>query len=91
VGHQLRWARTIRVCQPFPFFMSILNNSTLWPLLWLAVTRHPAVLSERRLPVVSVGTPCINKSGLRNRLLASGTLDAAGQGHAGCADLAGAS
>jgi ceramide glucosyltransferase len=33
--HQLRWARTIRVCQPLPYFFSILSNSTLWPLLWL--------------------------------------------------------
>ena len=34
--HQLRWARTIRVCQPAPYFFSILGNATLWPLLWLA-------------------------------------------------------
>jgi ceramide glucosyltransferase len=34
--HQLRWARTIRVCQPLPYFFSILSNATLWPLLWLA-------------------------------------------------------
>jgi len=32
--HQLRWARTIRVCQPAPFFLSIISNATLWPLLW---------------------------------------------------------
>lgn len=38
--HQLRWARTIRVCQPLPYFFSILGNATLWPLLWLAA--HPA-------------------------------------------------
>jgi len=36
--HQLRWARTIRVCQPLPYFFSILNNATLWPLLWLTLT-----------------------------------------------------
>jgi ceramide glucosyltransferase len=35
--HQLRWARTIRVCQPAPYFFSILSNPTLWPLLWMAV------------------------------------------------------
>jgi ceramide glucosyltransferase len=35
--HQLRWARTIRVCQPGPYFLSILSNPTLWPLLWAAV------------------------------------------------------
>jgi ceramide glucosyltransferase len=33
--HQLRWARTIRVCQPVPYFFSILSNATLWPLLSL--------------------------------------------------------
>jgi len=36
--HQLRWARTIRVCRPLPYFLSILSNATLWPLLWLAVS-----------------------------------------------------
>ncbi|MGD0615077.1 MAG: bacteriohopanetetrol glucosamine biosynthesis glycosyltransferase HpnI [Verrucomicrobiota bacterium] len=35
--HQLRWARTIRVCQPAPYFFSILSNATLWPLLWLVL------------------------------------------------------
>ena len=33
--HQLRWARTIRVSQPVPYFFSLLSNATLWPLLWL--------------------------------------------------------
>jgi ceramide glucosyltransferase len=36
-AHQVRWARTIRVCQPAPYFFSILSNPTLWPLLWMAV------------------------------------------------------
>ena len=36
--HQLRWARTIRVCQPAPYFFSILSNATLWPLLWVIAT-----------------------------------------------------
>ena len=35
--HQLRWARTIRICQPLPYFFSILSNATLWPLLWLII------------------------------------------------------
>ena len=35
--HQLRWARTIRVSQPLPYFFSILSNATLWPLLWFVV------------------------------------------------------
>ena len=34
-AHQLRWARTIRVCQPAPYFLSILGNATLWPVLLL--------------------------------------------------------
>ncbi len=34
-AQQLRWARTIRVCQPVPYFFSILSNATLWPLLLL--------------------------------------------------------
>jgi ceramide glucosyltransferase len=29
-AHQLRWARTIRVCQPVPWFFSILSNPTVW-------------------------------------------------------------
>ncbi len=37
-AHQLRWARTIRVCQRLPYFFSILSNPTLWPVLWLAIT-----------------------------------------------------
>ncbi len=38
-AHQLRWTRTIRVCQPLPFFFSILSNGTLWPLFWLLIDR----------------------------------------------------
>ena len=37
-AHQLRWARTIRVCQPVPWFFSILSNAMLWPLAWLFCT-----------------------------------------------------
>jgi len=36
--HQLRWARTIRVCQPAPYFFSIIANATLWPLVWSLVS-----------------------------------------------------
>jgi ceramide glucosyltransferase len=32
-NHQLRWARTIRVSQPAPYFFSILSNATLWAAL----------------------------------------------------------
>ncbi|HUR45935.1 MAG TPA: glycosyltransferase [Candidatus Saccharimonadales bacterium] len=44
-AHQTRWARTIRVCQPFPYFLSILSNATLWPLLWLGYARDRTVLT----------------------------------------------
>ena len=33
--HQLRWARTIRVCQPGPYFASILSNTSVWAAFWL--------------------------------------------------------
>jgi ceramide glucosyltransferase len=32
--HQIRWARTIRVCQPWPYAFSQLHNPTLWPWIW---------------------------------------------------------
>jgi ceramide glucosyltransferase len=35
--HQLRWARTIRVCQPLPYFFSLLSNASFWALIWLPV------------------------------------------------------
>lgn len=50
--HQLRWARTIRVCQPLPYFFSILSNPTLWPLLWLAV--KPSLFSMIFLSIALV-------------------------------------
>jgi ceramide glucosyltransferase len=43
--HQLRWARTIRVCQPLPYFFSILSNPTLWPLVWLAAKPSPVSIA----------------------------------------------
>jgi ceramide glucosyltransferase len=43
--HQLRWARTIRVCQPVPYFLSILNNATFWPVLWIALAPSATSLS----------------------------------------------
>jgi ceramide glucosyltransferase len=42
--HQTRWARTIRVCRPLPYFMSVLGNATLWPLLWLLLGNDPAAV-----------------------------------------------
>jgi ceramide glucosyltransferase len=42
--YQLRQARTIRSCQPLPYFFSILNNATLWPLLWLIISPAPTTV-----------------------------------------------
>lgn len=42
--HQLRWARTIRFCRPAPYFLSVLGNATLWPLLWLLVQEDTTAL-----------------------------------------------
>ncbi len=50
--HQLRWARTVRVCQPAPYFFSLLSNATLWPLLWLAVS--PAATKSFHAPLAAV-------------------------------------
>ncbi|MGA2174210.1 MAG: glycosyltransferase [Verrucomicrobiota bacterium] len=44
-ARQCRWARTIRACQPAPYFLSILNNASLWPLLLLLAARGPAALA----------------------------------------------
>ena len=35
--HQLRWARTIRVCQPAPYFFSILSNAGFWAMVWMLI------------------------------------------------------
>ena len=35
-AHQLRWTRTIRVCQPGPFAASVLANGSVWTFAWLA-------------------------------------------------------
>ena len=38
---QTRWARTIRVSQPIPYFFSKLSNATFWPLLWMGLDPGP--------------------------------------------------
>ncbi|MFM8470658.1 MAG: glycosyltransferase [Limisphaerales bacterium] len=48
-AHQLRWARTIRVCQPVPYFFSILSNATWWWLLWTVVGLLWPIRSSRSL------------------------------------------
>ncbi len=60
--HQLRWARTIRVSQPLPYFFSILANAGLWSLVWLAcelatATAHNITLSSGRAGATVVAVP----------------------------------
>jgi len=43
--HQMRWARTIRACQPAAYFFSILSNGTLWPLLWALAKPEPLIFA----------------------------------------------
>jgi ceramide glucosyltransferase len=44
-ARQCRWARTIRVSQPGLFFLSVLNNASLWPLLLLLAARSKAAVA----------------------------------------------
>ena len=63
-AHQLRWARTIRVCQPVPYFFSILSNATWWavlafgtsPLLWNHFRRDDNLLLAMFAWLVSIVT-----------------------------------
>lgn len=66
-NHQLRWARTVRVSQPAPFFFSILSNATIWPL-WLFLannTRETAFLLAAAL-FVRIDTARRNYNKLTN-------------------------
>jgi ceramide glucosyltransferase len=40
--HQLRWARTYRVCQPAGWFFSVLTHATLWGVVSALVVGGPA-------------------------------------------------
>ena len=67
--HQLRWARTIRVCRPLPYALSILSNPTLWPLLWLAAQpRGPARYGAALCFVVRLLTAADNQRRLTQSL-----------------------
>jgi ceramide glucosyltransferase len=41
--HLLRWARTYRVCQPVPWFFTIVTHTILWGVLAVVATRGSAV------------------------------------------------
>ena len=63
--HQLRWARTISVCQPVPYFFSILSNATLWPFLWFVVSF--LTTSSFHAPLAALGCIVI-RTGLAQNL-----------------------
>lgn len=63
--HQLRWARTIRVCQSVPYFFSLLSNATLWPFLWVVAAPCPISLTAA---AVLVGFRMITAWDLQRRL-----------------------
>jgi ceramide glucosyltransferase len=62
-AHQLRWARTIRVCQPLPYALSLLNNVTFWSLLWLAAhpTSRVTLLAATALSLRIISATCLQK------------------------------
>lgn len=73
--HQLRWARTIRVCQPGPFFWSVLANASLWPLLWVvAAPSHVAWLGC----IVCLGSRMLAGALLERRLIGKWSLGSLG-------------
>ena len=92
--HQLRWARTIRVCQPLPYFFSILSNATFWPLLWLVVS----LISSATLCAPFTAAACLliriclaqnlQRRFTPDRNLISPLLACAGEGFAPSGDLA---
>ena len=69
--HQLRWARTIRVCQPLPYFFSILSNATLWPLLWLAAELFQCLAAMNRTGPSNLGQTLESKIILLNGIIAA--------------------
>jgi len=65
--HQLRWARTIRVCQPLPYFFSIFSNATLWPLLDALFCPNPGRVLFFAALIVRIFTAVSNYSRLTRR------------------------
>lgn len=63
--HQLRWARTIRVCQPIPYALSLLNNATLWTGAWWI--SHPS-LERTVLAAILLGFRAVTAMDLQRRL-----------------------
>jgi ceramide glucosyltransferase len=56
--HQIRWNTTIRVCEPVPYFFSIIANLTLWPVAWVVATvgSTPALIGLALCLITRLGT-----------------------------------
>lgn len=70
-AHQLRWARTIRVCQPWLYFASILSNLTFWACalaLSLVLAPGPAAGRLRAVGGAFVGISLAWRALAANRL-----------------------
>lgn len=65
-NHQVRWARTIRVSRPLPYFFSILGNATLWAFVWAVC--WPSLISLGAFQFVAF-TRIMMASDLQRRLL----------------------
>lgn len=63
--HQLRWARTIRVCQPAPYFGSILSNTTIFALASLFIAGCPTMFTVALL--IRIATAAHNLKRLTQR------------------------
>lgn len=69
LSHQLRWARTIRVCEPVPYFFSVISNSTLWATLYFATASNSmtallilgVILAMRTAFAVILSSKLVNK------------------------------
>jgi ceramide glucosyltransferase len=67
-AHQLRWARTIRVSQPVPYFFSILSNGTFWPAAWMiAQPEWVALLAGGTFILARIATALDQMEKLRGR------------------------
>ncbi len=64
-AHQLRWARTIRVCQPLPFAASLIANVTVFAIAWAFAAQSPEVIG---LVVAIVHLRMFTATCLRRRL-----------------------
>jgi ceramide glucosyltransferase len=74
--HQLRWARTVRLCRPFSYFGLLLTHGLPWALLaavvapakWIAATYPLAYLALRLVMAWTVGVWGVRDDVLRRRL-----------------------